>query len=83
MTSTTVAVALIVAGILISLAMILYFLWSVYEGGGPKHVLDVAKALREVYDPSWPTKLLRFLPTANDDQDDDGDGEDEDVQKSA
>ena len=33
-----------------------------YDRGGPKHVLDVAKALRQVYDPSWPTKLLRYLP---------------------
>jgi hypothetical protein len=68
-------------------------LWSVYDRGGPKHVLDVAKALREVYDPSWPSSLLRFLPTAKDGEDDDvgADAEDEDgdvdvdvdVQKSA
>ena len=63
MTTTTIAVALIVAGILISLAMILCFLWCVYDRGGPKHVLDVARALREVYDPNWPSKLLGYLPT--------------------
>jgi hypothetical protein len=81
MTTTTIAVGLIVAGILISLAMILSFLWSVYDRGGPKHVLDAAQALRQVYDPSWPSKLLGYLPT--DVPEDDGDEEDDDTQKSA
>jgi hypothetical protein len=62
MNPTTAAIAFVVAGIVISLAMILYFLWSVYTRGGPKHVHAVAKALREVYDPSWPSKLLGYLP---------------------
>jgi hypothetical protein len=70
MTTTTIAVGLIVVGILISLAMILYFLWSVYDRGGPKHVLDVARALRQVYDPSWPSSLLRFLPAIDEEDKD-------------
>jgi hypothetical protein len=74
MTTTTIAVGLIVAGILISLAMILYFLWSVYDRGGPKHVLDVARALRQVYDPNWPSKLLGYLPPAEDEADEPGAG---------
>jgi hypothetical protein len=70
MTSTTFALALIIAGILISLAMILYFLWCVYDRGGPKHVLDAARALRQVYDPNWPSRLLGYLPNGADDDDD-------------
>ena len=62
MTSTTVALTLIVAGILIALAMIIWFLKHVYDRGGPTHVLDVARALRQVYDPSWSAKLLGYLP---------------------
>jgi hypothetical protein len=73
MTATTIAVSLVVGGIIVSLAMILYFLWLVYERSGPKHVGDVAKALRVVYDPNWPTKLLGYLPNvgADDEQDED------------
>ena len=62
MTSTTVALALIIVGMLTALAMIIRFLTHVYNRGGPKHVLDVARALRDVYDPSWPSKLLGYLP---------------------
>jgi hypothetical protein len=65
MTSTTTAVGILVAGILIALAMILRFLWCVYHRGGPKHVLDVARALRQVYDPNWPAKLLGYLPAVD------------------
>ena len=53
MTSATAALALLVAGILIALAMIIWFLKHVYDCGGPNHVVDVARALREVYDPNW------------------------------
>lgn len=67
MTSTTVALALIVAGILIALAMIIWFLKHVYDRGGPKHVLDVARALHQVYDPNWPSKLLGYLPRVDTD----------------
>lgn len=62
MNPTTAAIALIVAGTVISMAMILFFLRYVYDRGGPKDMRDVAKALREVYDPSWPSKLLGYLP---------------------
>jgi hypothetical protein len=55
--------AVIVAGVVISLAMILYFLWRVYDRGGPKHVQDVARALHEVYDANWPAKLLCYTTT--------------------
>lgn len=67
MTSTTAALALIIVGILIALAMILTFLWRVYDRGGPKDALDAARALREVYDPNWPANLLRFLPATGED----------------
>jgi hypothetical protein len=79
MTSTTVVLALIVTGILIALAMIIWFLKHVYDRGGPKHVLDVARALRQVYDPNWPSKLLGYLPAA----DDQGGDEEGDEKKSA
>ena len=62
MTSTVVTLTLIIAGMLTALAMIIRFLTHVYDRGGPKHVLDVAQALRDVYDPSWPLKLLGYLP---------------------
>lgn len=68
MTSTTFALTLIIAGILTALAMIIRFLTHVYDCGGPKHVLDVARGLRQVYDPNWPSKLLGYLP-ANGDED--------------
>ena len=57
-----IGVVAVVAGVIISLAMILVFFWLVYDRGGPKHVRDVAKALRKVYDPRWPRKLLGTLP---------------------
>ena len=60
MTPTTVA--LVITGILISLAVILWFFRYVYDRGGPGHVLEVANALRQVYDPNWPAKLLGYLP---------------------
>ena len=41
--------------------MIIWFLKHEYDHGGPKHVLDVARALREVYDPNWPSKLFGYL----------------------
>ena len=75
MTSATAALALLVAGILIALAMIIWFLKHVYDCGGPNHVVDVARALREVYDPNWPSKLLGYLPRV--------DADPEDEQKSA
>src|SRR3954453_196954 len=45
--------------------MIIWFLKHVYDRGGPNHVLDVARALRQVYDPNWPSKLLGYLPTVD------------------
>jgi len=73
MTATTIAISIVVSGVIASLAMILYFLWLVYERGGPKHVRDVAKALRLVYNPNWPTKLLGYLPDVDaDDEQDEG-----------
>ena len=45
---------------LISLALILRFLWRVYDRGGPTHVRSAADALRRVYDPSWMAKLRRL-----------------------
>lgn len=77
MTATTIAASLVVDGVIVSLAMILYFLWLVYERGGPKHVGDVAKALRVVYDPNWPTKLLGYLPNVDADDEQDIDSADE------
>jgi hypothetical protein len=71
MTPATVAVALLIAGILIALAMIIWFLKHVYACGGPKHVLDVARALPQVYDPNWPSKLLGYLPATEEDEDGD------------
>jgi len=70
MTSTIVALSVIIVGMLIALVMIIRFLTYVYDCGGPKHVLDVARALREVYDPNWPSKLLGYLPLG---EEDDGD----------
>jgi hypothetical protein len=61
MSPTTVALGVLVVGVVTSLAMILWFFWCVYDRGGPKHVQDVAKALREVYDPTWPSRLLDFV----------------------
>jgi hypothetical protein len=70
MTSTIAALTLIIAGMLIALAMIIRFLTYVYDRGGPKHVLGVARALREVYDPNWPSKLLGYLPLGGKDDGD-------------
>ena len=64
MNSTLALAGLIViaASGLISLALILRFLWRVYDRGGPTHVRSVADALRQVYDPSWAAKLVGYLP---------------------
>jgi hypothetical protein len=70
MTSTTVSLALIVAGILIALAMILLFFWKVAARFGPTHLPTAAKALREVYDPNWPSKLLGYVPRVDTDPED-------------
>jgi hypothetical protein len=74
MTPSTVAaiVALaVIGGVIICLAMIIKFLGKIYERGGPADVRTVARALRDVYDPSWPTKLLGYLPPADERTDDD------------
>jgi hypothetical protein len=65
--SSTLALAgltIIAASGLISLALILRFLWRVYDRGGPTHVRSAAAALREVYDPHWAAKLGHSLPRA-------------------
>ncbi len=62
-TVTAIVVIAVVAGVIITLAMILKFLWRIYERGGPSHVSSVAKALHEVYDPQWPSKVLGYLPS--------------------
>jgi hypothetical protein len=46
---------------LISLMLILRFLWRVYERGGPTHVKSAAAALQQVYDANWVAKLSRSL----------------------
>ena len=65
MTTTTVVVigvTAVIVGVIVCLRMILKFFWKVYDRGGPTHVGTVATALREVYDPEWPTQALRYLP---------------------
>jgi hypothetical protein len=61
------AVVAVVAGVLLLLGLILRFLWNVYDHGRPNHVLDVARALRQVYDPSWPRWLRNLLQHSHDD----------------
>jgi hypothetical protein len=53
------AVGLAVAAVcgVVSLWLILSFLWKVYEHGGQKALFVAAKAVRKVYDPSWLDKL--------------------------
>jgi hypothetical protein len=53
------ALIVIAATGLISLTLILRFLWRVYEHGGRTDVRSAAAALRQVYDPSWVSKLRR------------------------
>jgi hypothetical protein len=67
-TVTAIVLVAVIAGVIICLAMILKFLWKVYEHGGPGDVLDTAKALREIYDPEWPSKLFGYLPLADEGQ---------------
>jgi hypothetical protein len=53
-----------VAGVVVCLAMLLVFLWKVYVRGGLIDLERAAKALNEVYDPEWPSKLMKYLPAA-------------------
>src|SRR3954469_25323555 len=64
MNATLVLARLIVIAVsgLTSLALILRFLWRVYDRGGPPHVRSAADALRQVYDPNWVAKLAGCLP---------------------
>jgi hypothetical protein len=50
MISTVTIVGLMVSGLcgLASLALILWFLWRVYDRGGPVHLTSVADALHQV-----------------------------------
>jgi hypothetical protein len=64
MTATAWMIGLIVAGVLLSLAMLLIFLWNIYVRGGLTHLERAAKALHEVYDPQWSSKLAQYLPGA-------------------
>src|SRR4029079_4269144 len=71
MNSTVAVVGLIVgaASGLASLALLLWFLWRVYDRGGRTDLVAAAKALRQVYDPSWAAKLSRFLPSSSSPED--------------
>ncbi len=88
-TSTVLGVIAIISGVIVCLAMILWFLWMVYNRGGADDVGSVAKALREVYDPEWPTQAFRFLgSTAQDDargtfKDDEEEDKEEDTTNTA
>jgi uncharacterized membrane protein len=64
--NTTIVVAITVAALagLVSLALILWFLWRVYERGGRSDLVAAAKALRLVHDPSRASSLGRFIPGA-------------------
>ena len=61
MNATPWIAGLIVAGVVLSLAMILIFFWKVYERGGPTHLEQAARALREVYDPEWASKVMKHV----------------------
>jgi hypothetical protein len=62
--TATIALGLAAAAIsgLVSLGLILRFLWCVYERGGPSHLATAATALRKVYDPRWLDKITGILP---------------------
>ena len=64
MISTLAFFAVIVTAItgVISLALILSFLWRVYERGGHIDLSFAARALRQVHDPNWASTLLRLMP---------------------
>jgi len=64
--NTTIVVAITVAALagLASLALILRFLWRVYDQGGRSDLEVAAKALRLVHDPSWVASLAKFIPGA-------------------
>lgn len=82
MTSTTVAVLgliAVVTGVIVCLAMILGFLWKIYQHGGPGHVGSVAQSLRKVYDPSWPMVFRHIPGTTPREAEDDG----KDIEKTA
>lgn len=59
----TIVIAITVAALagLVSLSLILWFLWQVYERGGRSDLAAAAKALRQVHDPSWVSSLCRFI----------------------
>jgi hypothetical protein len=65
--NTTIVVAITVAALagLLSLALILWFLWRVYERGGRSDLAAAAKALRQVHDPHWVASLGKFVPGAD------------------
>jgi hypothetical protein len=64
--NTTIVVAITVAALagLLSLALILWFLWRVYERGGRCDLAAAAKALRQVHDPHWVASLAKLIPSA-------------------
>jgi hypothetical protein len=81
MNATPWIAGLIVAGVVLSLAMILIFFWKVYERGGPTHLEQAARALREVYDPEWASKVMKYIPGVRKDADGDDEPSD-DVEES-
>ena len=67
MISTLAVIGVITGGVcgLASLALLLRFLWRVYDRGGRTDLVAAAKALRQVHDPNWAAKLTRFLPSSS------------------
>jgi hypothetical protein len=70
MISTLAVIGVTVGAVsgLASLALLLLFLWRVYDRGGRTDLVAAAKALRQVHDPNWSAKLSRFVPNSSNDQ---------------
>jgi hypothetical protein len=57
-----IAVGVLALTGLASLALVLRFLWLVYDRGGRADLIAAARAFRQVHDPNWVVSPSKFLP---------------------